>query len=253
MDDPRSARELYNATAAGWVRSQPLSLSDFTGRPPVLELCEPIAGRTVLDLGCGEGYCARQLRARGAAKVVGVDVSLAMIEAAEREEGRNPLGIRYSVGNATGLESFADSTFDTVLAMFLYNYLTVQETLASFADVARVLRPSGTFVFAVPHPCLPFFSKGKAPFYFDPGSHGYFSGRDVRFPGRIWKRDGTALDVQCCHKTLEDYFATLNAAGFRTFPTVRELHVTPEILAIDPPFFTPLLETPLHLAMAVTR
>ena len=55
------SHELYDATAAKWVRRAPTSLSDFTGRPRTLELCRPVEGRRVLDLGCGEGYCARRL------------------------------------------------------------------------------------------------------------------------------------------------------------------------------------------------
>ena len=55
------------------------------------------------------------------------------------------------------------------------------------------------------------------------------------------------------HKTLEDYFDALRGAGFQTLPIVRELHVTPEILKVDPVFFGPLGDTPLHMAIAVTR
>jgi len=59
--------------------------------------------------------------------------------------------------------------------------------------------------------------------------------------------------VQLRHKTLEDYFQALQAAGFARFPVVRKLYVTPEILAVDPAFFGLVLDMPLHLAMALTR
>lgn len=76
---------------------------------------------------------------------------------------------------------------------------------------------------------------------------------DGYFSGRIWRRNGTPLDLQLRHKTLEDYFQALQVAGFQCLPVVRELHVTPEILAVDPAFFGPALDVPLHLAMALTR
>lgn len=41
--------------------------------PALLALCEPLQGRRVLDLGCGQGYFTRQLAARGA-QVVGIDL-----------------------------------------------------------------------------------------------------------------------------------------------------------------------------------
>ena len=59
--------------------------------------------------------------------------------------------------------------------------------------------------------------------------------------------------MQVRHKSVEDYFQALHTAGFRSLPVVRELHVTPEILARDPAFFGPICEVPLHLALALTR
>ena len=91
------------------------------------------------------------------------------------------------------------------------------------------------------------------PYYFAAGPQGYFSARDHCFPGQLWRCDGTPLAVQVRHKTVEDYFQALHTAGFRSLPVVRELHVTPEILARDPAFFGPVCEVPLHLALALTR
>jgi SAM-dependent methyltransferase len=251
---PPDPQALYDGQAARWARRTPLSLSDFTARPRVLDLCEPVAGLRVLDLGCGEGYCTRLLRGRGAAEVVAIDVSPAMVAAARAEEERAPLGaIDYRVGSATDLAELPAGGFDLVLAMFLFNYLSVGETRATCQEVARVLRPDGRFVFAVPHPLLPWLRPTEPPFYFDVDGAGYASARDRRFPGRIWRRDGVALDVQVVHKTLADYVCALDAAGFTRLPRVHELAVTDEIRAIDPGFFAPLGEAPLHLAIATAR
>lgn len=251
--DSRSARDLYDEHVGAWARLEPSSLSDFTARPAVLEMCLPWADMRVLDLGCGEGYCSRMLRRGAAAEVLGIDVSSGMIEAAKREEARQPLGIRYETGEATGLHGVPDAYYDRVLAMFLFNYLNTDQTKACMREVARVLKPGGRFVFAVPHPSLPWLRKHEAPFYFDVAGNGYFAARNTRWRGRIWKRDGAQLEVQLVHKTIEDYFEALEGAGFQRLPRVRELRVTPEILAIDPEFFSPLGDTPLHLAFAVER
>jgi SAM-dependent methyltransferase len=244
-DDPRA---LYNNQAERWVRKAPTSLSDFTARPAVLDLCEPVAGRQILDLGCGEGYCSRQLKLRGAARVLGIDLSDAMISAATGEETANPLGIEYRRGDACTLEELADASFDTVVAVFLFNYTTVEQTGLCMRQVRRILRAGGRFIFAVPHPCFAFMRKEAPPFYFSVADSTYFAGRDRRFPGRIWKRDGVPLEVQMVHKTLEDYFELLRAAGFSTMPLLRELKVLPEHLELDRAFFEPLLGWPLHLA-----
>lgn len=251
--DIRSARELYDESVGAWARTQPSSLSDYTARPAVLEMCRPLPGLRVLDLGCGEGYCSRALRRAGAAEVHGIDVSSGMIEAANREEARETLGITYEVGDATDLRDVPAQHYARVLAMFLFNYLTTDQTRACMTEVARVLEPGGRFVFAVPHPSLPWLRDQSPPFFFDVGASGYFAARNTRWPGKIWKRDGTQLEVQLVHKTIEDYFEALAAAGFARMPQLRELRVTPAILAVDPAFFGPLGDTPLHLAISVER
>jgi SAM-dependent methyltransferase len=248
-----SVRDLYDDSASKWVRTEPSSLSDFTARIPMLELCQPVAGLRLLDLGCGEGYCARALRRRGAADVAGIDVSGGMIAEAAAQEARSPLGIRYAEGCATDLSRFPDGGKDLVVAVFLFNYLTVAEMHRTMGEVARVLAPGGRFVFTVPHPSFPYMRKAGPPFYFDIGGAGYFSARDDSFSGRIWKRDGSWLDVRLVHKTLEDYFDALAGAGFASMPKVRELRVTAEMIAKDPAFFGPLADMPLHLAVEVAR
>ena len=251
--DPRATEALYDSSAAAWTRTTPSSLSDFTARPAVLELCRPCEGVRALDLGCGEGYCARQLRRAGAKEVLGIDLSSGMIAGALAEEERSPLGIRYQQGDAADLTRLEAAAFDLVVAVFLFNYLTTDAMSACMREVVRVLRPGGKFVFAVPHPAFPYLRAPAPPFYFDLGGASYFGARNTRFPGKIWKLDGSALDVQVVHKTVEDYFCALKSAGFGALPEVRELGVTSQIMEVDPPFFAPLLGLPLHLALAIER
>ncbi|MFZ0257654.1 MAG: class I SAM-dependent methyltransferase [Gammaproteobacteria bacterium] len=245
--------KLYNCMTPDWERYRPVLLSDFTARPFVLGLCEPIDGTVVLDAGCGEGYMARQLRQRGAAKVEGIDISSGMIEAAHAAEQANPLGISFSLGNVVDLSRFPDSSFDLVLAVFVFNYLTLNATLTAMSEIRRVLEPCGRFVFSVPHPAFPFLRAQEPPFFFDRGECGYFSGRDMEFHGRIWRRDGTDVPVRCVHKTFADYFLALAKAGFAAMPDVHELGVTDDHLTLDPDFFGPLVDQPLHVAFRIVR
>lgn len=242
----QSTQELYNTTADRWVRSQPISLSDFTARPALLQLCEPVAGLRVLDLGCGEGYCSRALQSQGASSIHGIDLSQRMIDAARSQNTPN---VRYEAGCATDLSQFTAGEFDLVLAVFLFNYLTLEQTQQCMAEVARVLRPQGRFIFAVPHPAFPFMRSPEYPFYFEVNGRGYFSKRNEQFPGRIWKRDQSWLEVQLIHKTLEDYFEALRSAGFSKMPILKELKVLPEHVELDEAFFKPLVDFPLHLAI----
>ena len=90
-------KAVYDENAAKWLRLTPSSLSDFTARPLVFDACGDLTDRSVLDIGCGEGYCARELKRRGAGDYLGVDQSTEMIAAAQAQESREPVGIEYQV------------------------------------------------------------------------------------------------------------------------------------------------------------
>src|SRR2546426_8483615 len=78
-----------------------------------------LAGQRVLDLACGFGFYTRLLKQRGAAQVVGVDISPEMIRLAQQEQAE-PLGITYQVGDAAALPQLG--RFDLVTAVYLLNY-----------------------------------------------------------------------------------------------------------------------------------
>lgn len=245
--------ELYNRSSNNWTRNEPILLSDYTARPFLLEWCDPIDNKDVIDLGCGEGYFARNLKKRGARSIQAMDISEEMIKQAKAQEDKDPMGIVYTTGDAAQLSEFSDSSADLLVAVFLFNYLTREESAKVMKEIYRVLRKGGRFVFAVPHPSLPFLRPEEPPFYFSRGDSGYFSGKNQQFEGQIWRRDGQEVAVRCVHKTLEDYFFCLKRAGFNTMPEVKELHVSEDMLGLDPLFFGPLADQPLHLAMKVGK
>lgn len=244
--------QVYNENAGQWLRLAPSSLSDFTGRPAVFDACGELNGRSVLDIGCGEGYCARELKRRGAGDYLGIDLSSQMIAAAKAQEEKDQHGIEYHVSDVT---TFApERQFELCVAVFLFNYLRVEEMHRVFATVYDALVPDGQFVFSVPHPFFPFVrTEQTAPFYFSATGKNYFASVDDQFEGEIWKQDGEPLHVQCVHKTFGDYFDGLRKAGFTRMPRIRELTVTPELAETDEGFFGPLLNTPLHVVFDVSK
>ncbi|MDB4756430.1 class I SAM-dependent methyltransferase [Pirellulaceae bacterium] len=246
-------RQIYNAQAEQWTRDEPILLSDYSARPFLLELCEPISGSSILDLGCGEGYVARELMKRGAKQAHGIDISEKMIDAANHQQSQFPRkGLSFAVGDLRQKIPIDKGAHDLVVAVFLFNYLTLEETQQTMQNAFTSLKSGGRLIFAVPHPALPFLKKDQFPFYFE-SAGGYFSGRDQRFPGEIWRRDRVPVRVQCVHKTIEDYFHCLKQAGFRLLPDVHELKITNDHVELDPEFFEPLLDLPLHLAFQIEK
>lgn len=245
-------KKVYNDNAAKWLRLAPASLSDFTARPTVFDACGDLNARSVLDIGCGEGYCARELKRRGAGDYIGIDLSSEMIAAAQAQDQHDQFGIDYRACNV--LEFVPERQFDLCVAVFLFNYLRVEEMQRVFSMVYAALAPDGEFIFSVPHPFFPFLrSQQAAPFYFSAEGRNYFEDVNQKLEGEIWKRSGEPLHVQCVHKTLGDYFNALRESGFSTLPEVTELTVTPELAAMDEGFFKPLLNTPLHLLFKIRK
>ena len=245
-------KQVYDGNANKWLRLIPSSLSDFTARPFVFEACGELKGRSVLDIGCGEGYCARELKRLGAGDCLGIDLSPEMISVAQTREEIDQLGIEYQACNVVEFET--DRNFDLCIAVFLFNYLTIEEMQRVFSMVYKALPANGQFVFSVPHPSFPFIDSTKsAPFYFDATGKNYFSDVNQKFEGEIWKRDGEPLHVQCLHKTFSSYFDCLHESGFCVMPKVKELTVTQELVDTDKNFFGPLLNKPLHVLFNVIK
>jgi SAM-dependent methyltransferase len=120
----------------------------------LLRLVGDVAGQAVIDLACGEGHYTRALRQQGAARVVGVDLSRAMIGLAEAEEARRPLGVEYRVGDVRALDVAGE--FDLAFAAYLLNYARTAEELTQMCrGVARALRPGGRFVTVNSNPAEP--------------------------------------------------------------------------------------------------
>lgn len=247
-----SAREIFDDSSDSWARDEPRLLSDWTARPFLLDWCAPVLEKKVLDLGCGEGYFTRQLARNHAKEVHGIDISPRMIELACKKEKQEALGIQYFVGCASDFEVGPDSSYDLVTAVFVYNYLTIEQMMSSMALVYQSLSDGGKFVFSLPHPVHPFLTSNDSRFHFHRDG-GWFSGKNNTFEGTIALKDGETVAVRCVHKIFEDVFNALREAGFQKFPELKELTVTEELLQQDSEFFGPLRDQPLHIAIRVEK
>jgi ubiquinone/menaquinone biosynthesis C-methylase UbiE len=101
----------------------------------------------VLEVGTGEGQVARAIAAAHGAEVVGVDPTVRQIEEAERRGG----GVEYRRAGAEALP-FGDGSFDAVVCCLVFEHIDDLDT--AIAEVARVLRVGGRFVFCLNHPLL---------------------------------------------------------------------------------------------------
>src|SRR5262245_24407172 len=111
----------------------------------LFELVGDVAGKSVLDLACGEGFQTRLLKQEGAARVVGVDISAGMLDLARKEESQRARAIEYYIEDAKKLD--LDDQFDMVFAAYLLNYASTKEELLEMCRaIARHLKAGGRFV-----------------------------------------------------------------------------------------------------------
>jgi SAM-dependent methyltransferase len=86
----------------------------------LLALLPDVNGRRVLDLGCGAGQLAYYLATRGAAEVIGVDVSERMLELARTQWAHPRLSYqRISIEEV----SFAPARFDLIVSVLALHYV----------------------------------------------------------------------------------------------------------------------------------
>lgn len=257
MANDLTTRALYDQAATQWNRSEQLLLSDFTARQRVLETAGDVGGLHLWDLGCGEGYVGRRLAARKPSRIDGFDLSEAMISNARQQAGTLAAAhggpLHYATANLADPAQLPQAQCDAAIAVFLFNYLSIAAMEAVLHHCHHAIRPGGFFIFTVPHPALAFLRKADPPFYLDPGGHTYLGSADLQFEGRIWRRDGLSNPVRSIHKIFSDYTDALQRSGWTQLPTVLELGVTEEHLALDPAFFAPLEGCPLHLLFHLHR
>jgi ubiquinone/menaquinone biosynthesis C-methylase UbiE len=102
-------------------------------------------GDTVLDLGCGSGYAGRALRdTKDAGRVYGLDGSPEMAHNAQSYT--DDPNVAYLVGDFDELP-FTDDSVDHVWSMEAFYYASDPEH--TLEEIARILRPGGTFYCAV--------------------------------------------------------------------------------------------------------
>lgn len=111
-------------------------------------LLDDLAGKRVLDYGCGVGDFAVELLARGA-RVDGIDIAASYVEESRRtaEAGGFPAD-RYAFHVMDGHAlTFADETFDLVIGNGILHHL---DCAIALDEIHRVLKPGGRAIFQEP-------------------------------------------------------------------------------------------------------
>jgi len=226
--DPAVANDYDSFAEAYSAENEASLLNAYYERPAMLALAGDVAGRRILDAGCGSGPLSAALRDRGAT-VTGFDKSAGMVELARRRLGD---GADLQVAELGGPLPFPDREFDDVIASLVLHYL--EDWGPALAELRRVLKPGGRLLVSVEHPfaiTLMHLQAGREADYFATSNRTEeytFSGQTVLLS--LWDRPLHAMT------------GAFTAAGFRMTvisepepaPAARELF--PDQLAATPRF-----------------
>jgi len=207
FNDYDSFAEAYTAVNEGGL------LGAYYNRPAILDLAGDVAGRRILDAGCGDGPLMAALRDRGAI-VAGFDKSAGMLALARRRLGDDA---DLRVAELGSPLPFPDSAFDDVTASLVLHYL--QDWDPALAELRRVLKPGGRLIASVDHPfviTLMLREEGRKADYFA------ISNRTEE-----WTMGGQTALMSFWHRPLHAMTDAFTAAGFR-IAVISEPAVAPD-------------------------
>lgn len=180
-------------------------------RPAMLSLAGDVAGRRILDVGCGSGPLFAALRDRGAV-VTGFDKSTGMLELARRRLGGDA---DLRVADLAGPLPFADGAFDDAVASLVLHYL--EDWAPPLAELRRVLKPGGRLIASVNHPLA-----GHA--LVRPGAD-YFA--TYEWSTEVTTATGQSFELVNWHRPLPAMIDAFTASGFR-IAAIREPFPAPD-------------------------
>lgn len=204
-------------------------------RPATLSLLPEVAGRRVLDAGCGPGVYSEWLLDRGA-EVVAIDASPRMVALAkERTAGRAVVRVADLDAPLDFLEA---GSFDVVLSALVLEY--VRDWRATLSEFRRVLVEGGSLVVSVTHPFFD-FAYFKSTSYFE-----------TELVHSEWNGFGGRVRMPSYRRSLEQTLNPFGEAGF-VIERVVEPKPTPEFRAADPKHYEELSRQPCFLCIRATR
>jgi ubiquinone/menaquinone biosynthesis C-methylase UbiE len=232
-DGERSARQ-YDAMASEYSSdNEQNAWNACYERPATIALVGDVAGRRVLEVGCGAGPLTTWLVDHGA-DVTAMDVSPAMLRRAERRVGDRATFLLGDV--AEPLTFAADGEFDLVVASLVLHYVRDWEPV--LRELRRVLASDGAVVFSTHHPSMDW--QAHSP-------DDYFAVKQVT---EVWVKGSKDFEVTFWRRPLTAITDAIVASGF-VIDRLVEPQPLPELRARDGEAFDELRRAPMFLFFRV--
>ncbi len=229
------------------LRSKEINFNDCIETPILLSMLPDVRGKSVLDIGCGMGQHARQYADMGAKSVLGVDISEKMLAHARQH---------FSAPNITyrrlALEDIhtLGSKFDLITSSLVFDYAEDLGTL--IADVYRLLRDGGHFVFSMSHPMATAWD-GQYDRYTRTadGTRLHANINNYMVEGKRSVK-WVVQDYEVYHRTMASIINAIAGAGF-LIERCEESHISDEMRALYPAQFGGTLHRPDFVFFRCTK
>jgi trans-aconitate methyltransferase len=212
--------------------------------PALRALLPEIAGKRVVDLGCGFGQLSRWLGDAGAASVLGIDLSEKMLARALAETS-NP-SVSYRRGNLDELV-LPPASADLIVSSMALHY--VEDFGRISAMLYAALAPGGQMAFSVEHPI--YAARAEPEWVTAADGRQAFAIADYLVEGRRvtnWIVDG----IVKYHRTIGTMLNILIGAGF-AYRAVNEWKPSDEQFDAHPEWRATELTRPMFLLMSLTK
>jgi ubiquinone/menaquinone biosynthesis C-methylase UbiE len=221
------AAEVYDRVAEAYDRhARQSGHNAYCERPGTLSLLPDVAGKAVLDVGCGSGIYAEWLAARGA-RVTGLDASPRMLDLARRNVSAGHF-LRHDLRDPLPIP---DESFDVAVCALVLDY--IDELAPVYRELHRVLTGGGVLACSFSHPFLDY--RRPRPDYFTPGV------LEAAFPN-------LGVTVPCFQRSLQDVLVPALAAGF-ALTGLLEPRPLPEYRDVAPERYARLVASPAFLCV----
>lgn len=230
MKEGETSASQYDALAGAYASDTAQNaFNAYYERPAMIALVGDVAGRRVLEAGCGPGSLTSWL-VENDALVTAFDVSSAMLEITRGLVGGRATLLRADLGEP--LEFAPSASFDLVVASLVLHYLRDWDAL--LAEFRRVLREDGRVVFSTHHPTMDW--QANLP-------DGYFAMTRVT---DTWCKGSGSFEVSFWRRPLTEMCRSIHSAGF-VIERLVEPEPLPELAERDPEHYLILRDAPRFL------
>ncbi len=258
MSTDKRSVDWYNEHAAEYtahVRNADDSIyHSLYEKPAIYGMLSDLKGKSVISLGSGSGEDCDYLKAQGAVRVVGVDISEALVAIA-RESYPNT---EFHVMDMEHL-TFADNSFDFAYSSLAIHY--IEDWRQALKEVHRVLKSGSYFLFSCNHPVYSAMhtvsdddevKKVELSRTRNRRSNSveivgdYLSRQPLKMP------DGSGMAVTTWHKSISEISQEATEAGF-LIAEINEPKPLPKMLEISPYNYDTLIKIPNFLIFKLLK